>query len=82
MGTSKNATEAKLSPDEWLDELPAQVQNKDAESILEESNLAGRLKKQLAERILPADRFQATLSIRCIGIAGRSTPGQAVNALR
>jgi len=31
------------------------VQNKDAESILGESGLAGQLKKQLAERMLAAE---------------------------
>ena len=40
----------KLFPDELIDQLLAQVQNKDAESILGESGLAGQLKKQLAER--------------------------------
>jgi putative transposase len=38
-----------------IDQLLAQVQNKDAESILGESGLAGQLKKQLAERMLAAE---------------------------
>jgi hypothetical protein len=46
---------AKLFPDELIDQLLAQVQNKDAESILGESGLAGLLKKQLAERMLTAE---------------------------
>jgi putative transposase len=46
---------AKLFPDELIDQLLAQVQNKDAESILGESGLAGLLKKQLAERMLAAE---------------------------
>jgi len=42
---------SKLFPDELIDQLLAQVQSKDAESILGESGLAGQLKKQLAERM-------------------------------
>jgi transposase-like protein len=45
----------KLFPDELIDQLLAQVQNKDAGSILGESGLAGQLKKQLAERMLNAE---------------------------
>ncbi|CBW76506.1 Transposase (plasmid) [Mycetohabitans rhizoxinica HKI 454] len=52
---SKNAKAPKLFPDELIDQLLAQVQSKDAESILGESGLAGRLKKQLAERMLAAE---------------------------
>ena len=40
---------SKLFPDELIDQL-AQVRNKNAESILGESGLAGQLKNQLAER--------------------------------
>jgi putative transposase len=46
---------AKLFADELIDELLAQLQNKDAESVLGESGLAGQLKKQLAERMLAAE---------------------------
>lgn len=45
----------KLFPDELIDQLLAQVQNKNAESILGESGLAGQLKKQLADRMLAAE---------------------------
>lgn len=45
----------KLFPDELIDQLLVQVQNKDGESILGESGLAGQLKKQLAERMLAAE---------------------------
>jgi hypothetical protein len=38
-----------------IDQLLAQAQNKDAESIPGESDLAGLLKKQLAERMLAAE---------------------------
>ena len=38
-----------------IDQLLAQVQNKDAESILGEAGLAGQLKKLLAERMLTAE---------------------------
>ncbi len=44
-----------LIPVELIDQLLAQVQNKDAESILGEAGLAGQLKKQLAERMLTAE---------------------------
>jgi transposase-like protein len=52
---SKKPSPPKLFPDELIDQLLAQVQNKDAESILGESGLAGLLKKQLAERMLAAE---------------------------
>ena len=42
-------------PVELIDQLLAQVENKDAESILGESGLAGQLKKMLAERMLSAE---------------------------
>jgi hypothetical protein len=42
-------------PVELIDQLLAQVENKDAESILGESGLAGQLKKMLAERVLSAE---------------------------
>lgn len=49
------AKASKLFSDELIDQLLAQVQNKDAGSILGESGLAGQLKKQLAERMLAAE---------------------------
>ena len=52
---SKTAKAPKLFPDELIDQLLAQIQNKDAESVLGESGLAGQLKKQLAERMLSAE---------------------------
>jgi len=58
MSTSKKTKKTKapkLFPDELIDQLLAQVHNKDAESILGESGLAGQLKKQLAERMLAAE---------------------------
>lgn len=42
-------------PVELIDQLLAQVENKDAESILGESGLAGQLKKMLAERMFTAE---------------------------
>jgi putative transposase len=42
-------------PVELIDQLLAQVENKDAESILGENGLAGQLKKMLAERMLSAE---------------------------
>lgn len=52
---SKNPKAPKLFPDELIDQLLAQVQGKDAESILGKSGLAGQIKKQLAERMLAAE---------------------------
>lgn len=52
---TKKPKAPKLFPDELIDQLLTQVQNKDAESILGESGLAGQLKKQLAERMLAAE---------------------------
>jgi putative transposase len=42
-------------PVELIDQLLAQVENKDTESILGENGLAGQLKKMLAERMLSAE---------------------------
>jgi hypothetical protein len=58
MSTTKKTKKPKaptLFPDELIDQLLAQVQNQDAESILGESGLAGQLKEQLAERMLAAE---------------------------
>lgn len=58
MSTTKNLKKPrapKLFPDELIDQLLVQVQNKNAESILGESGLAGQLKKQLAGRMLAAE---------------------------
>lgn len=52
---TKKPKAPKLFPDELIDQLLGQVQDKDAESILGESGLAGQLKKQLAERMLAAE---------------------------
>jgi putative transposase len=48
---AKQPKAPKLFSDELIDQLLAQVQNKNAESILGEFGLAGQLKKQLAERM-------------------------------
>lgn len=45
----------KIFSDERIDSLRAQVKNKDAESLLGKSGLAGPLKKRLAERMLEAE---------------------------
>jgi transposase-like protein len=42
-------------PVELIDQLLAHVQNKDAESILGESGLAGQFRKMRAERMLAAE---------------------------
>lgn len=58
MSTPKKTKKPKtpqLFSDDLIDQLLAQVQNKDAQSILGESGLAGQLKKRLAERMLAAE---------------------------
>lgn len=58
MSTTKKTKKPKapqLFSDDLIDQLLAQVQNKDAQSILGESGLAGQLKKRLAERMLAAE---------------------------
>ena len=52
---NKSTKAPKLFSDELIDQLLAQVQGKDAESVLGESGLAGQLKKRLAERMLAAE---------------------------
>ncbi len=52
---SKNPRAPKPFSDEPIDELLAQVQSRDAASILGESGLAGQIKKRLAERMLAAE---------------------------
>lgn len=42
-------------PEELIDQLLSELKGKDAQSVLGESGLAGRLKKQLAERMLAAE---------------------------
>jgi putative transposase len=71
---SKKPSAPKLFPDELIDQLLAQVQNKDAESILGESGLAGLLKKQLAERMLAAEltHHLAIAAVSCKADRGRS----------
>ncbi|MDR7009354.1 tyrosine-protein phosphatase YwqE [Paraburkholderia strydomiana] len=49
---SKNQKAPKPFADELTDQLLAQIQNGDAESIFGESGVAWQLKKQPAERIL------------------------------
>jgi putative transposase len=46
---------SKLFPDDLIDQLLTQVQNKDAESVPGASGLAGQLKKQLAGRTPAAE---------------------------
>jgi putative transposase len=79
MTTKTRKTKAKalkLFPDELIDQLLAQVQNKDAESILGESGLAGQLKKQLAERMLASRRTEPPPHHRSCTAGGSRQPSQ------
>src|SRR6478735_4699788 len=78
MNTTKKTKKPKapnLFPNELIDQLLAQVQNKDAESILGESGLAGQLKKQLAERMLAAELSQHLTTEANQGKAGNQRNG-------
>ena len=74
---SKNPKAPKLFPDELVDQLLAQVQSKDAESILGESGLAGQLKMQLAERMLTAELTHHLEAEAEQGKAGNHRNGRA-----
>jgi putative transposase len=67
----------KLFPDELIDQLLAQVQNKNAESILGESGLAGQLKKQLAERMLAGELTHHLAREAALGKAGNYRNGSS-----
>jgi hypothetical protein len=67
-------------PVELIDQLLAQVENKDAESILRESGLAGQLKKMLAERMLTAELSQETIGASVAGAALPSAAGAFLSA--
>ncbi|MBF8179815.1 MAG: IS256 family transposase [Pseudomonadota bacterium] len=67
----------KLFSDELIDQLLAQVQNKDAESILGESGLAGQLKKQLAERMLASELAHHLANEAALGKAGNHRNGSS-----
>lgn len=67
----------KLFPDELIDQLLAQVQNKDAESILGESGLAGQLKKQLAERMLAGELAHHLNTEAALGKTGNHRNGSS-----
>lgn len=70
------AKTSKLFPDELIDQLLAQVQNKDAGSLLGESGLAGQLKKQLAERMLAAE-LNHHLTIEAVQATGNHRNGSS-----
>ena len=86
---TKKPKPAKLIPDELIDQLLAQLDSKDAESILGESGLAGLLKKQLAERMRAAIEHNEVVGtgvkqpIRCtatLGASGAFTAAQDFDA--
>lgn len=75
--TKKSARKRKPAgpfSDEMLDQLLAQCAGNDAESLLGESGLIGRLKKQLAQRMLAAE-----LSHHLNTEAAGADPGAGVN---
>ena len=75
MSTTKKPKAPQLFSDELIDQLLAQVQNKDAESILGESGLAGQLKKRLAERMLAAELSHHLDSEAALGKSGNHRNG-------
>lgn len=74
---TKEPKAPKLFPDELINQLLAQVQNKNSESILGESGLAGQLKKQLAERMLAAELSHHLASEAEQGKAGNHRNGSS-----
>lgn len=77
MNKIKKVKAPKLFPDELIDQLLAQVQNKDAETILGESGLAGQLKKQLAERMLAGELAHHLATEAVAGKAGNHRNGSS-----
>jgi putative transposase len=73
----KKPKASKLFPDELIDQLLAQVQNKDAESILGEFGLAGQVKKQLAERMLAGELIHHLNTEAAQGDAGNHRNGSS-----
>jgi transposase-like protein len=80
MNTSKKTKKSKALPlfsDDLIDQLLAQVQNKDAQSILGESGLAGQLKKRLAERMLAAELSHHLGTEAALGKSGNHRNGSS-----
>lgn len=72
---------SQLIPDELIDQLLAQIENKDAESILGESGLAGLLKKQLAERMLAAELSHHLAAEAAQGLTGNHRNGTSAKTV-
>jgi transposase-like protein len=84
MNTTKKTKKPKapqLFSDELIDQLLAQVQNKDAQFILGESGLAGQLKKRLAERMLAAELSHHLDSEVVLGKSGNHRNGSSRKAV-
>ncbi|MEW6169546.1 MAG: IS256 family transposase [Pseudomonadota bacterium] len=78
MSTPKKTKKPKapqLFSDDLIDQLLAQVQDKDAQSILGESGLAGQLKKRLAERMLAAELSHHLDTEAALGKSGNHRNG-------
>lgn len=67
--------------DELLDQLLAHVKGKDAESLLGESGLVGRLKKQLAERMLAGELTQHLRNEAAAGSNGNHRNGSSAKTV-
>ena len=78
---TKKPKPSKLIPDDLIDQLLAQIENKDAESILGESGLAGLLKKQLAERMLAAELSHHLATEAAQGQPGNHRNGSSAKAV-
>ena len=80
MSTTKKTKKPKapqLFSDDLIDQLLEQVQNKDVQSILGESGLAGQLKKRLAERMLAAELHHHLDSEAALGKSGNHRNGSS-----
>ncbi len=80
----KNAQQSQadtLSSDEQIVPLLSQVKNKDAESRLGESGLAGPLKKRLAERMLEAEPNSLLAQQNAQGKTGKHRNGSSAKTV-
>lgn len=74
---SKKPKAPQLFSDDLIDQLLAQVRNKDAHAILSEAGLAGQLKKRLAERMLAAELNHHLDTEAALGKSGNHRNGSS-----
>jgi hypothetical protein len=65
------SSKAESLPEFLIEQILAQVENKNAESLVGESGLAGQLKKRLAERMLTTEAKQGRMATIAAAAAPR-----------